>query len=428
MAALMTSEQNDLEKLATSILECKRMGIAVLPPSINESFEDFGVVKESGKIRFGLSAIKNVGKGVAETIVEERKKSGGFVNLEDFVTRLDGKVINKKTLESLAMAGALDDISERNQILVNMEKILAAAAKFQKNKSSGQISLFGDDADASASKIDLTDVPPADKKQRLAWEREFLGMYVSEHPMSDIIPQLAPYQLKKLTEINEEHEGEFLRVAGIITGVQEILTRKNNQRMAFIKVEDQTKSLEALIFPKIYAAAPETIITDKPVVIDGFISNKDGQLKILAEAIYPIGKNEKIPEFQKRAKRWNGGFNNKATYPSEHAGRSETKQWNSINAEELSVINKTPPAIDLDALIITIPSDADSSILKEIKEVLTAHPGKNPVIVRVPHNGEGLPAGRRSYKEMRLKNRLDTSPIIRRKLKEIVGEENVREQ
>ena len=413
MAALMTSEQNDLDKLAICIDECKRMGISVLPPAANESFEDFGVVRENGNVRFGLSAIKNVGAGVAEMIVEERKKNGKFANLENFVTRLDGKVINKKTLESLAMAGALDDIAERNQVLANLEKILTAGTSFQKNKNSGQVSLFAEEGGKEIAKIDLEDVPPADKKQRLAWEREFLGMYVSEHPMSDIIPQLAPYQLKKLAEITEEHEGEFLRVAGIITGVQEILTRKNNQRMAFIKVEDQTKNLEVLIFPKVLALDPSLYIIDKVIVVDGFVSNKDGELKILAEAVYPIEKDKTIREFQKRPNRKNGssGFNGKGAPRS----RNETK------------LTTHPPQLE-EILVITIPKNADSTILTEIKEVLTTHPGKNPVIVRVPKNGEDLPDGSQGYKEMRTKSRVDSSPVVRRKLKEIVGNENILQQ
>jgi len=311
------------------------------------------------------------------------------------------------------MAGALDDIAERNQVLANLEKILTAGTSFQKNKNSGQVSLFAEEGGKEIAKIDLEDVPPADKKQRLAWEREFLGMYVSEHPMSDIIPQLAPYQLKKLAEITEEHEGEFLRVAGIITGVQEILTRKNNQRMAFIKVEDQTKNLEVLIFPKVLALDPSLYIIDKVIVVDGFVSNKDGELKILAEAVYPIEKDKTIREFQKRPNRKNGssGFNGKGAPRS----RNETK------------LTTHPPQLE-EILVITIPKNADSTILTEIKEVLTTHPGKNPVIVRVPKNGEDLPDGSQGYKEMRTKSRVDSSPVVRRKLKEIVGNENILQQ
>ena len=404
MSALMTSNKDDLDKLATEIDECKRMNIKVLPPSVNESFVNFGVVKDSGNIRFGLSAIKHVGEMVAEEIVENRKADGSFKDLGDFISRLGPKVINKKSLEALVMAGALDDLAERATLLFNMEKILSFAQSVKKNKENNQISLFSADTIETA-KIELEEAPPSKKKQRLAWERELLGMYVSEHPLAELIPLISPYQQKKIVDIAPESEGEFFRIAGVVVGVQEIITRKSGQKMAFIKVEDQSRNIEVLIFPKIFAASAEAIIMDKAVVVDGFVSNKDGELKILAEEIYPAESKE-IPSFQKRSKRKNG-FGNGAGNYNPQMSRDE-KSTNFAPSQP-----KNP-----ETLLISLPDGAKPSTLQEIKEILTAHSGDSAVIIRLPKK-DGL------AKEIKIKNRLDGSPVVIKKLQDIVGKKMV---
>jgi len=412
MSALMTSNKDDLDKLAMEIEECKRMGIAVLPPAVNESFVDFGVVRETGNVRFGLSAIKHVGAAVAEEIVEDRKNNGTFKNVADFITRLGPKVINKKSLEALAMAGALDDLAERNELIFNMERMLAFAAGIKKNHDTNQSSLFGEDVIETA-KIEFEATQPADKKQRLTWERELLGMYVSEHPLSEIAPLIEPHQQKKVVEIQPEMENQFVRIAGIITTVQEIITKKGSQKMAFIKVEDQTKNIEVLVFPKIFAATPTIFTPDKVIVVDGYVSNKDGELKILAEEIFPVG-DDKIPEFVPRGKKklnnWGGGGNGGGGY-GQSAPEPRTPS--------------IPIDIKPETLRITIPRGSGPNILKEIKSVIAEHPGTSPVAMRVPKNGESLPDGRQGWEEIKIKNRLDASPVVKRKLKEIVGKENV---
>jgi len=411
MSALMTSNKDDLDKLAMEIEECKRMGIEVLPPSVNESFVDFGVVRETGNVRFGLSAIKHVGEMVAEEIVEDRKQNGVYKDIAEFITRLGPKVINKKSLEALSMAGALDDLAERNELLFNMERMLAFASGMKKTRDAKQNSLFGAEVIETA-KIDFEETAPADKKQRLAWERELLGMYVSEHPLSDLAPVIEPHQQKKIVEIRPEMENQFVRICGIITTVQEILTKKNSQKMAFIKVEDQTRSIEVLVFPKTFATAPDIFVPDKVVVIDGFISNKDGELKILAEEIFPVG-DDKIPQFEPRAKKkinnWGNGGGGGNGNGYSNGNQSATPSSNSYSA---------PLVMPTETIVITIPRGSDPSVLKEIKKAITTHPGKSPVVIKVPKNGEG-------WEEIKIKNRLDLSPVVKTKLREIVGKENI---
>ena len=178
MAALLTSDQNDIDRIAIEIEEARNMGIEVLPPDVNESFVTFAAICKSGekeKIRFGLGAIKNVGKNVANEIVEERKRNGRYKNLTDFVERIQIKDLNKKSLESLAKGGALDELGERNQLLTNVENILAYSKNFQRNQNSNQESLFGiGKVEIKLPEISLTTAEPAPKMERLAWENELL--------------------------------------------------------------------------------------------------------------------------------------------------------------------------------------------------------------------------------------------------------------
>lgn len=413
MSALMTSNKDDLDKLAMEIEECKRMNIQVLPPSVNESFVNFGVVKGTNNVRFGLSAIKHVGETVAEEIVEERK-NGSFIDMENFITRLGSKVINKKSLEAMAMAGALDDLAERAEVIFNMDRILSYAQGIKKNIDSKQNSLFAEDS-IEIAKIELEETKPADKKQRLSWERELLGMYVSEHPLSEIEPLIAPYQQKKIVEIAPSMENDFVRIAGIVSSVQTIITKKSNQKMAFIKIEDQSKNIEILIFPKVYAANPELYTVEKVVVVDGFISNKDGELKILAEEVYEVN-DKNIPTFKTRTrKRNNYSFNGNGGGNGNGFGNGNGRR---NPKEETSTAKKEPAKFEPEELIITIPRGSDPSVLKDIKKVVTAHSGDSPVTIKVPKNGEG-------WEQIKIKNRIDLSPVVKAKIRDIVGKENL---
>ncbi|OQB06661.1 MAG: DNA polymerase III subunit alpha [bacterium ADurb.Bin212] len=408
MAALMTSEKDDLDKLAVCIQECEDIKIKVLPPNVNESFVDFGVVRESGNIRFGLSAIKNVGVAVAEEIVEERKRGGKFSDIGDLLKRLGPKVINKKSLEALSMAGALDDMGERAELIFNMEKMLAYASNMQKNQNSGQSSLFGGEEELSTNQIEFEATKPADKKQRLAWERELLGMYVSEHPLTGISHLIEPHRTVKLSEINTHMENEFVRVSGIFTSVQNIMTR-SNQKMAFARMEDLGGNIEVLAFPKVLAENPDIFTPDKVVAVDGYINFKDGSAKILAEAVYEIGQQLTIPDFEKRAKKKQWGGNKYET---------NSNNQNSNGKRELYLDKKEPREVILQTLIVTIEKGADKSLFSNLKQLLSEFPGNSPVIINVPNNGHG-------YKEIKTKTRVDICPVLRAKLKELVGNKNI---
>jgi DNA polymerase-3 subunit alpha len=184
MAALLTSDQDNIDRIAIEAGECREMGIEVLSPNVNESFEDFAVIIGEDKIeriRFGFNAIKNVGHVVAHEIVEERKRNGKYKSLADFLERVETKDLNKKSIEALAKVGALDELGERNQIVESMENILMFIKNVQKNKNSNQVSLF-EEAVLKNPEVPLIETQPASERQRLQWEKELLGLYVSGHP------------------------------------------------------------------------------------------------------------------------------------------------------------------------------------------------------------------------------------------------------
>lgn len=417
MAALMTSEQDDLDKLAICIGECDRMKLKVLPPSVNESFVEFGVVRDTGNIRFGLSAIKNVGAAVAEEIVEDRKIGKEYKDIEDFITRLGPKVINKKSLESLVMAGALDDLGERAELLYNMDKMLAYASGMQKNRDSGQNSLFGDSTALTIKKIEFEETKPADKKQRLAWERELLGMYVSEHPLSDMAHLIEPNRSKSTVEIKSDSEGEFVRVAGIITSIQRILTRAN-QNMVFAKVEDLQGNIEVLVFPKLLVATNDLWTPDKIVAIDGYVNFKDGSAKLLAEAVYPLAEQQEILKFEPRTKKKNGYGNWKNSNGSGGNGSGKQVYLNKMENRSVSPADPTSYNLEAKSLTVTIPAGSDKSILIELKNIFNEAPGQSHVTLRIPNNGSG-------YKDSKIKNQVSISPVLTKRLKEVVGTENI---
>lgn len=290
MAALMTAETGDMPTITEAVEECRKLGIAVLPPDVNESMSQFTVIDEHN-IRFGLYAIKNLGSDIVEMIRQQRKSGGKFTSLEDFVKRVqnlpDGsqaKNFNKKSWEALVKSGALDALGERNQLLANTETILEFTRS--SGKQINQASLFGANMMAQ-TKLKLRDIEPAGKKEKLAWEKELLGMYVSAHPLeehSELLKKVA-YPIKQVIENNQLQA----TMGGIVTRVQKILTKKGEQ-MAFIDLEDLSGLIEVVIFPSIFARAKSLIEDGKMVLIKGKLSDKDGEPKFLADEIKELGQ------------------------------------------------------------------------------------------------------------------------------------------
>lgn len=308
MAALMTSDLNDTDRIAIEIAESERMGIKVMPPDINESFVDFGVVKETGNIRFGLAAIKGIGEVPARVIVRERKKNGPYKSLEDFIDRVtttdvegsgERTVLNKKILESLAKSGTLDAMGERQAIVSGMDVITERIKETNKNKKSAQIGLFGEviSGEIELGELKLPKIEPASKSQRLAWEKELLGMYLSEHPLREIGASLRQVATHQIDQLNLEMEGKKIKICGILTSVKKINTR-NGEPMLFAGIEDLSGKTEILVFPKLYKNNEEIWHSDSVLIVSGKVSTKEGEIKILADKVekYDPNKVKEIPE------------------------------------------------------------------------------------------------------------------------------------
>ncbi len=285
MTALLMADSGDTEKIAEIITECKRLDIEVLPPDINESFTDFTIVldKKTKKeaIRFGLQTIKNFGEGIANSIISERKKNGPFKSLIDFLERVQDRNLNKKSLEALTMCGAMDKLGERKQIVENMPDLL----KYNKDfglKPKEQDSLFGNNF--QTPQITLRKVTPATTEEKLVWEKELLGLYISGHPLDKFSQQL----LKSKTNLSRikkrASEGVTTVVAGLIEDCRPILTRKGD-KMVFLKLSDFSDSIEVVVFPKIYSDFVELLQNEKCVLIKGRISKRNEDTSLIAESI-----------------------------------------------------------------------------------------------------------------------------------------------
>jgi DNA polymerase-3 subunit alpha len=277
MTAIMTAESDDLEKVAEAVTECGRMGISVLPPDVNSSYEAFTYVDDT-HIRFGLLAIKNIGSDIVANIIDERKANGPFETLEGFLTRLHTKSLNRKSLESLIKSGALDAFGDRQAMLEVIEPMLAFSREHAKAAASEQSSLFGGAVLARAS-IRIPGNVMTAKSDRLAWEKELLGLYVSEHPWKQW-DALMRGIFAPIASVQALPDGAPVTIGGVISTVKTIQT-KTNETMAFCKVEDQSGSTEVIVFPSVFRLGASVWVADRPVAVQGKISTKDGSAKIL---------------------------------------------------------------------------------------------------------------------------------------------------
>ncbi|MEX2090839.1 MAG: DNA polymerase III subunit alpha, partial [Candidatus Paceibacterota bacterium] len=296
MCAVLTAEAGDTEKISEVIAECQRMGIPVLPPDINSSYKDFTVIKNPepraqspeliDQIRFGLLTIKNLGEGVADAIIAERNTNGLFKNIEDFVTRIHNKDLNKKSVESLVRCGAVDEFGDRNMLLINIENLLSYAREKQKHSSMGQVSLFGNSDKADLPPLRLAPAEPAKSWEKLIWEKELLGLFVSAHPLSDYQTQLKLENVIPINSITVNTSGS-IKIGGLITKTQKIIT-KTGKPMIFSWIEDLTSKIEVVVFPNVLEKNPEAWKENSVVVARGKINDRDGSVKFLCDEVKPL--------------------------------------------------------------------------------------------------------------------------------------------
>jgi DNA polymerase-3 subunit alpha len=297
MAAILTAESGDVEKIAEIIEECKNMKIPVLPPHINESFGGFTCLSEktglnvdsenkSDKIRFGLYTIKNLGTDISDAIIKERKENEKFTSITNFLDRIKHKNLNKKSMEALIKSGCMDDWGDRGVFLANLESMLIYNHEGNK-QNENQVSLFGGSMEVKAPEFKMQEAENAKPAEKLLWEKELLGLYISGHPLDRLRDKLEKrdVNIKKIKE--ELGNGMPITIAGIIETCRQVVT-KNNERMAFLKIADLTDSIEAVCFPSIFKECIDILVPEKCIALSGKVSNRNGEKSIIIEAVKEI--------------------------------------------------------------------------------------------------------------------------------------------
>ena len=279
MAALLAADAGDVEKINTLVNECERMGIPVLPPDINESDTNFTIVEQGTKIRFGLVSIKNFGAGVGEKIMEERTQNGPFITLTDFLLRMPKGSINKKALEALIQTGALDTLGERKQMLKNIETLLSFH-KEAHSETETQEGLFG--ALPVSHTLTLSETKPATLGEKLAWEKELLGIYISGHPL-DVHKQKIKEMRQNIKGLTQNPRAGFpVRVICMVDEVRQILTKKGD-KMAFVRFVDLSGSLEGVLFPEPFTKHKELLVPGTCIHLKGSISRRNDETSVIVE-------------------------------------------------------------------------------------------------------------------------------------------------
>ena len=434
MAALMTSDHDDTDRLAIEITECKHMGISVLSPDINESFVEFAVVPNENKIRFGMSAVKGVGVGAVEEVLRARE-DGPFTSVEDFARRVSTSKFNRKAWESLIKSGAFDDMGDRSDLLFNLDSITSFASKLQKEAASGQTNLFGmlggDDAASVQSTLHLQKAPVKhDDKERLMWERELLGLYISAHPLDRYETYLSE-QTQPLTQLVPEYDSRMMTVGGIISTVRTIVT-KSGSKMAFVGIEDKFGEGEIIVFPNLYEKVGAKLVQDAVIRVSGKNSarDRDGNLgnesKLIADDIIAItdndingyestGRKMEAPKISSAVKK-----ERREAYRNQKNGTSSKSAVKNDVAKPQPKTHSAPvnvaPEIPASKLFVYIKDPNDHSRLVKMKSVCGENAGTTDVV---------LVLGEKEKSAMRLPFKVDANDNLLSQLKNTLGEECV---
>lgn len=450
MAALMTADSDDTDRLAIEIAECRAMGIEVLGPNVNESYRNFAIVPGENKIRFGLLAVKAVGGGAVDAVLDARKETGKFKDVFDFAKRVNARAFNKKAWDSLIMTGAFDEFGSRSDLLFNLEKIQAYGAKAQKEAASGQgdlLSMLGEEEVANLQvAIELIHSPNQhSEKDQLMWERDLLGLYVSAHPLDKYV-QYFEEQTVPLSQIRPNTDGQKAIIGGIVIDSRTILT-KNGTKMCFLKLEDKTDTGEVIIFPNLYAEVEDKVKIDAVLKIEGKVSARDreGNLKpdaqLIAETISVI-TDEELEKYESTGVRTEGlKAREQPQYKAPRGGGQENndgnaKKWNAGNNRSYSGGGKSSPkksqeakpqappkppvevkAAEVQRLFIHVKNPNDYEGLRFIKVLGEAHSGLSEVILVIGDGDHKSP--------MRMPFRVDANKTLLKELVEYFGEDCV---
>jgi DNA polymerase-3 subunit alpha len=293
MAALLTSEMGDTDKIVKYMEECRTMGLQVAPPDVNRSSIRFSVSGET--ILFGLAAIKNVGEAAMESIITTRDANGPFTLLTDFCTRVDLRLVNRRVIESLIKAGAFDSLKlPRAHLLATLDQAMEAGQRHQRDRQEGQASFFDVLSSSLTSQEPLTEqmiLEEWDEDQRLAYEKEVLGFYLSGHPLARLAPLAREVGATPISELSGKSDGSRVTLFGLVTALKEITT-KNGDRMGFLTLEDMGGSVEVTVFPEPFKAASAAIRSGLPLRVRGRVDGTEEGKKVLAEEIRAVSESD----------------------------------------------------------------------------------------------------------------------------------------
>lgn len=381
MTALLTAESGNTDKMVEAIAECEKMQIRILPPDVNESLKSFTVVeyeggptdstdlvdKSAGKraVRFGLSAIKNVGEAAITAILAARK-DGPFGSLTSFCRRVDQQKCNKKVLESLIKAGAMDRYGGRVQLMAALEGIRGKGSAAQKEKASGQVGMFmapEGKGEIVEEKDSLPDIPDWELKEKLKFEKELLGFYLSGNPLKNILKAVEGRTTHKISQLDAVyHMGQTVTLAGVVARSRQVMTKKKNEAMAFGTFEDDSGVIEAVVFPKVFEKYKDLWVPDKPLLITGKVDLREDSLNLMVNDI------EEVPEL---------------------------------------------PIDGVEEVLVAIPRGTDKEVLMKINQILKSNPGEQTVVVEIPNGG--------APKRIKLGYGVNYSDAVDKSIKELIG-------
>ncbi len=398
MTAVLVTHTDQLEKVASAITECHRLGIQVLPPDINRSGASFSIENDTNTntpaIRFGLTAIKNVGSQAIAPLLAERDQNGDYESIEDLCRRADLRGVNRRVMESLIKAGALDCLGRRGTLLKSIDQILTLAQSEQHRRESGQTSMFdlwGEVTPLPMPNLALetADIPTKDK---LAWEKELMGVYLSEHPLSTLVTKIAEENTTFCGQINASMEGQAVKVAGMLTAVRHLSTR-DQRPFASAVLEDLSGRIEVMVWPKVYELTRELWQEGNMLVVKGKVRLREERLQLSCDSV--------------------------RRYEPDETGKEVTTE----PAKEVQVTETTqPPQTPRQRLIISLTQtdnkDNDRASLRRLFDTLRNFPGEDEARLRIVNGAETT--------NLRVSCHINYCPELHQQLAQVVGEDGLK--
>lgn len=422
MAALLRSDYGDTDRIVLEINECEEMEISVLPPSVNESFENFTVIDDK-IIRFGLTAIKGVGEGSVKAIIEARNKGGKFKDIEDFAKRVPYETLNKKLIESFAYSGAMDEFGDRKQIAEGFEEISKFAKYLQASEERGQTDIFGALLESGIDEKQTFNLPEVEKSsfiEQLKWEKQYLGMYVSRHPFSGLTKYLKK-KVNLIGELEKKQLSKMVKIAGLVVSIKKILTKSGGYMMTFI-LEDPTGKIEVSLFPSKYHQLAPLITEDQAVVLEGKFEARRGSYQVICENLKKVSietmiekaKESKIYDAKEKFSRHIPFISEILnTAPDEEAIKDFDISGVAIEKGEVYGKPGENSSEPDNPYIINIPKDSNKKLLSQVKELLMQNKGETEVVIRLISDGK--------TKKMKVPFGVDINSAFEKKLGEILN-------